>query len=203
MSPFGHVLVFTLCFSSGAAILFGGNTPVAHSRGRAVEQSCLALADQGSCQFYTCFEARLPCGRDWYILRSGQYYCNKIQRERSRFSAAGQQFLDAAQLCLTRSLKSEYEREYVDCHDLEHAAVANITPCYTENGFCNLLDSDARNFISVYELRDLFTRGAAKVWREIASLAASCGRQALQEFSSNTGGAITNFFNSLSDRFGK
>lgn len=197
------VFALCLCLSSVSARWFRSDPPVATSGGRAIEQSCLALADQGSCDFYTCFERRLPCGRDWYILRTGLYYCNKIERQRLNFSPEGQQFLSDAQRCLTRSLKDLYQRDYVDCHDLEHDAVANITSCFTDNGFCNVFETDSQHFFDIYEIRDLFSRGAAKVWRQIVSLATNCGGEALREFTANARQSAYSFFNSLTDRFGK
>lgn len=51
----------------------------------------------------------------------------------------GQQFLDDAQRCLTRSLKDMYERDFVDCHDLEHYAVQAIAPCFVGKTLPDLL----------------------------------------------------------------
>ncbi|CAG5133686.1 unnamed protein product [Candidula unifasciata] len=183
---------FCLCLSSVSASWFRSDPPVATSDGRAIDQSCLALADQGSCDFYSCFERRLPCGRDWYILKTGLYYCNKIERQKVSFSPEGQQFLSNAQRCLTQSLKDMYQRDYVDCHDLEHDAVANITRCFT--GFCDVFESDSEHFLEIYEIRDLFSRGAGKVWRQIVLLATRCGGDALREFTSNARQSAIQFY---------
>ncbi|BFZ08226.1 hypothetical protein BsWGS_11265 [Bradybaena similaris] len=201
------LFVSCVCLASVSAILFPRRTEVATSDGRSINQSCLALADIGSCEFYSCFERRLPCGRDGYILRTGHYYCNKIERERGNFSPEGQQFLTEVQSCLTSALKEMYQREYVNCHDLEHHAVEAITPCFMDNEFCDVFETDSEHFLDIYEVRDLFTAGAAKVWRQIAALATNCGGEALTRFSANAreaaSSAINNFFSSLSDRFGK
>ena len=172
---------------------------MATAQDRPINESCLALAEQGSCDFYTCFESRLPCGREGYMLRNGQYYCNKLNRNKSRFSPEGQQFLDDAQRCLTRSLKDMYERDFVDCHDLEHYAVQAIAPCFVDNGFCDIVEKDIEHFFDVYEFRDLFTRGAGKIWKTILNLGTRCGSEALTDLTSETG----DFIDSLFDRFGK
>ncbi|KAI8781712.1 hypothetical protein BgiMline_011539 [Biomphalaria glabrata] len=187
------VLCVLLCVTS--AFLFRSRVH-ARANGREIESSCLAHADAGSCEFYSCFERRLPCGRTWYILKTGQYYCNKMQSERSRFSAEGQQFLDAAQRCMTQALKDTYRRDDMDCHDLEHLAFNTVRPCFIENGFCGILGEDHGELFALFNVRDLFTRGAAKIWRTVFDLALTCARETISEVASNADTAISNIIDS-------
>jgi len=196
-----EILAFSLMVACSQAFLLSRGNPVADHEGRPVNQSCLALADEGSCQFYSCFEQRLPCGRDWYILRHGQYYCNKMQTERPNFSEQGQNFLSDAQRCMTQALKPLYQRDYVDCHVLEHQAVASITPCFIDNAFCSTFREEPDNFFQIYEFSDLFTRGAGKVWREITELTVRCGTEYLRDFSSEARNEMQDAFNGLRDSF--
>ncbi|XP_059161330.1 stanniocalcin-2-like [Physella acuta] len=192
-----RLMVAVIGVSVASAFFFRSGTPVATADDREVEESCLALADAGSCDFYTCFERRLPCGREWYILKTGHYYCNKMQRHKNSFTPEGQTFIDDAQRCLTQSLKEVYRREYIDCHTLEHQAIESISTCFIENDFCDVLQANADKFFRVYEFSDLFTQGAGKVWRQIVSLATRCGEQTLRQVSSGTIDRISTFFNSL------
>ncbi|CAL1544247.1 unnamed protein product [Lymnaea stagnalis] len=201
------VIVFLMMVSVSWALLFERSSPIASADDRAIAESCLALADQGSCEFYSCFESRLPCGREWYMLRTGHYYCNKMQRQKPNFSLAGQRFIEDAQRCLTQSLKDEYRLDDIDCHTLEHQAVDSITPCFINNDFCNAFRTDAAQFFRVYEFSDLFTRGAGKIWRQIVNMAAQCGGAAAREITSDTSETVINtvntFFDSLSRGVGK
>ncbi|XP_005101218.2 uncharacterized protein LOC101859417 [Aplysia californica] len=194
-----HVVLLALTVASCRAFWLSRGNPTALAEGRAVEESCLALADEGSCEFYTCFENRLPCGRDWYMLRHGQYYCNKMQRLSSTFTDAGQAFLSDAQRCLTQALKPLYQRDNVDCHSLEHQAVAAITPCFIDNAFCSVFRDNTDQFARIYDVGDLFTRGAGKVWREIAALALRCTHEYIRDFSSETHSNVVSSVNGMVD----
>ena len=55
-----------------------------------------------------------------------------------------------------------YRREYVNCHRLEHDAIGMIGPCFTDNGFCDIIVDNSRQFIEVFEFDDLFSAGSGK-----------------------------------------
>uniref|UniRef100_A0A0B6ZJE0 Stanniocalcin n=1 Tax=Arion vulgaris TaxID=1028688 RepID=A0A0B6ZJE0_9EUPU len=199
-----QLFLILLCVPTSFAFLFRRDTPIATAEG-AVNEACLNMAEQGSCEFYTCFENRLPCGRDWYMVRTGGHYCNTMRRQRTNFSPEGQRFLNDSQQCLTRSLKELYRRDHIDCQELEDAAMSAITPCFTENAFCDIFEIDASHFIDVYEFTDLFHVGANRVWRLIVSLATRCGSEALREHSSTVGerviDTLNSFFSYIEDSF--
>ncbi|KAH9503764.1 hypothetical protein Btru_066573 [Bulinus truncatus] len=196
MEFYHSVIFFCVALAVCNGFLFRPNAH-ASADGRAVEASCLELADAGSCDFYACFERRLPCGRSWYILKTGQYYCNKMQRRKPNFSAAGQRFIDDAQRCMTQFLKDTYRSDDVDCHSLEHRAIDSITPCFTDNGFCGILRHDSAELFNLFEFGDLFTRGAGKLWREIFSLAATCARETINEIASSAEEVVSNTVDSV------
>ncbi|KAK3767071.1 hypothetical protein RRG08_017946 [Elysia crispata] len=190
-----------LAFFVNASFAYFFQIPVAQSQGREVEQSCLAHAQNGNCEFYNCFERRLPCGRNYYMVKHGHYYCNKIVAATPRFTSAGQEFLGNITQCLMEPLQEIYTRDSVNCHDLEHEAVAAIAPCFNQHNFCEVLRSDAEEFFRIYEFHDLFTRGATKLWRAMMTIAANCGNQYARQFTSLASetllSSVNNFFSSL------
>ncbi|GFO19596.1 stanniocalcin-like protein [Plakobranchus ocellatus] len=195
------LLILAVLANASYAFLFTRTTPVAQAEGREVDETCLARAAEGDCEFYNCFEQRLPCGRDYYMLRQGHYYCNKMNTRKHLFTPAGQQFIENVQQCLMGPLQEIYTREFIDCHTLEHEAVAAIAPCFNEHNFCDTLETDSEEFFRVYEIGDLFTRGATKIWRAIFQIAGNCGTQMAREFTSDTSeslmSSINGFFSSL------
>lgn len=193
------LLGLTFLFVCSNAFFFNNRIQTATSDGRQVDQTCLAKADAGDCGFYECFEQRLPCGRDGYMVRSAQYYCNKIEREKPSFSEEGQQFLDDSKRCMMQRLKEHYQREYTDCHDLEHDAVASITPCFVDYAFCHIFREESGKFFNIYESSDLFRPGAAKVWREMFSLASSCSTELAAQAGSAISQSLDSMVNTLSD----
>ncbi|RUS85190.1 hypothetical protein EGW08_007016 [Elysia chlorotica] len=178
--------LFILAFLINASFAFLFNHPVAQAEGREAAQSCLDHAQSGNCEFYNCFEQRLPCGANYYMLKHGLYYCNKMVTRTPRFSPAGQEFLGNITKCLMEPLQEIYSRDSVDCHDLEHDAVAAIAPCFNQHNFCNVLRTDADEFFRIYEFSDLFTRGSVKLWRAMARIAADCGRHYTRQITSET-----------------
>ena len=74
----------------------------------------------------------------------------------------GQQFLMNSQQCVKERLLEYYRRDYVNCHRLEHNAIAMISPCYIDNGFCDIIVENSQQFIEVFEFNDLFRGGSGK-----------------------------------------
>lgn len=193
------LIVLALVAASAQAWLFNERTQTATSDDREVEQTCLDKADAGDCGFYECFERRLPCGRDGYMVRHGQYYCNKMEREKPTFSEEGQNFLDDAKRCMMQRLKEHYQREYTDCHDLEHDAIGSISDCFEDFAFCNVFRDESAKFWNIFEFSDLFRRGAGKIWREIFALTRQCSAVYLRDISSQAGQSISESINSMVD----
>jgi hypothetical protein len=191
----------TLCLmvASTQALWWGRGSRVASANGAAIDQNCLNLADQGSCEFYGCFEDRLGCGREWYIVRHGQYYCNKMQRLKENFNEAGQRFLEDAQRCMTQRLKNVYQRDMVDCHALEHSAVENTTACFTDNAFCSVFRDNSEHFMDIYEFSDMFTRSSGKLWRAVTALGTRCTAEYIRDLASDASSHIREGFNQISE----
>ncbi|GFS19013.1 stanniocalcin-like protein [Elysia marginata] len=195
------LFIIAILINASFAFWFHRPTPVAQADGREVDEACLQHAQNGNCEFYTCFDNRLPCGDDYYMKKHGSYYCNKTTNNMHRFTAAGQQFLTDIKVCLMEPLQELYTRDFIDCHDLEHEAVAAIAPCFNEYNFCEVLRTNAEEFFRIYEVTDLFTRGAGKIWRAILRIATDCGSQYTRQFSSDLSETLLNsandFMNSL------
>ncbi|KAK7500659.1 hypothetical protein BaRGS_00008234 [Batillaria attramentaria] len=183
MKVVGLFLVMSLG-AANAFWFFRNSETTATADGRPVDDTCEAYGEAGSCEFFDCFEQRLPCGRDFYMQRFGNHYCNRFESNMESFTEAGQEFLVNSRQCVTRRLLEYYRRDYVNCHDLEHDAIDMIGPCYTENGFCEIIGDNAEQFLNVFDISDLFDAGAGKLWRELLGLARHCGGQALTQFMS-------------------
>jgi hypothetical protein len=141
---------------------------------------CSALAIRGDCDFYSCFEKRLSCGKSWYNLKYGEQYCRDFKAYKKTFSPKGQKFITDAQKCLGRELLNYYNKYSIDCHDYTHEAFRAMSRCYMNNGFCEVLSKDAINFVSVFQPQHLFQRGALKIWREIVRIAYHCEPEAVK-----------------------
>lgn len=51
-----------------------------------VDSQCVAHGEAGRCDFYKCFEDRLPCGEQGYMIKYGQPYCARFERVYTAFS---------------------------------------------------------------------------------------------------------------------
>ena len=67
-----------------------------------------------------------------------------------------------SQRCVTLRLVEYYRRDYVNCHDLERDAIAMIGPCFTDNGFCDIIVDNSQQFIEVFQFNDLVGSGSVK-----------------------------------------
>ncbi|GFN82257.1 stanniocalcin-like protein [Plakobranchus ocellatus] len=191
------IVTLTTCLlllSSSAANgwLFWRSYPSARSRGMAVDPACLALAMEGSCDFYLCFEQRLECGKNWYNVKYGEPYCRDFKAYYNRFSETGQKFINASQVCISNELLNWYERSKIDCHDYTHFAFKALSRCYMKSGFCEAMRSDGINFATIFQPKHLFSRGALKIWREILRLTYFCEPQAVKD-------VVMTFYESIHD----
>lgn len=196
-----RALLLPLLLSSCEGFWFLSNdrTQTATANDRPVDSTCLANIATGNCAFYTCFEQRLPCGREGYITRHGAYYCNRMAGAKSTFDAQGQAFLDNAQRCMMTRLREYYSKDYFDCHDMEHEAVANVTACFLENDFCTVFRANHQKFWNVFELRDLFSTGANKIWHAVMNLSVRCSQEFFSHSINNMNQQLHNTNNALMD----
>merc|ERR1711976_22404 len=66
---------------------FGRNEETtATAQRRPVDDTCESFGEAGTCAFFNCFEQRLPCGHDWYIMRFGNKYCNRFESRMETFT---------------------------------------------------------------------------------------------------------------------
>ncbi|PVD35234.1 hypothetical protein C0Q70_06515 [Pomacea canaliculata] len=167
-------LVLTLGCADAWWIFSRNNERTATADGRPVDSACVAHGQSGNCEFFNCFEQRLPCGREFYMQRYGNFYCNRFQTFMPSFTAAGQEFLRNTQQCMNQRLLDTYSRDYVNCHNLEHDAVAAVGDCYRRHGFCDIIGDNAQ-----------------QLWREILGLARHCGGQALTRFMASVSSRVS------------
>jgi len=89
--------------------------------------------------------------------------------------------------------------DYFDCHDMEHEAVANITACFLENDFCTVFRANHQKFWNVFELRDLFSTGANKIWQAVMNLSVRCSQQYFSHSMNNMNQHLQSTNNALLD----
>ena len=89
-----------------------------------------------SCEFYTCMENQLACGKKGYFRSFGQPYCKKYLENQSTFSSAAQNWLEDVRQCLQERL-IETSLKYA-CPQIHKAAIQSHIGCYVDTGFCEL-----------------------------------------------------------------
>ncbi|XP_025088642.1 uncharacterized protein LOC112560798 [Pomacea canaliculata] len=168
----------------------------ATAKGKPVDSQCVAHGEAGRCDFYKCFEDRLPCGEQGYMIKYGQPYCARFERVYTAFSPQGQDFINGTSQCLTRGLLHLYRTDTVDCHRLSHDAFDLISSCYSANGFCDVVKENAAVFADVFQARHLFMHGALKIWKEIMEIIYQCNPDQIHKFASFAIGISNRLWNS-------
>jgi len=185
-------LMLVVCVAQASAWFFTSNDKVVNPTD-AVNATCEALAAQGDCEFFKCFERRFQCGQDYYMKKFAQKYCRKFNMAMNTFDPAGRQFLVNSRSCVMTRLLLYYRQDRMNCDTLQDDAVQMTTPCYLENNFCDIIDNNAQSFISVFEFGD-----ASSLISELARIAGSCGGNALSGFwntmSGHVRGSLARFF---------
>ncbi|XP_005091280.1 uncharacterized protein LOC101850623 [Aplysia californica] len=185
------VLVLLDVVAVSQAWFFFRSYPTAKAKTQ-VDAKCSELAVKGDCGFYSCFERRLTCGRNWYNVKYGEPYCRDFRAFQKTFSEKAQRFINDSQVCMGRELLEWYQRDSLNCHDFTHEAFRAMSRCYIHSGFCDVIIKDAVNFLSIYQPQHLFQRGALKIWREILRITYHCDPDSIKEI-------IQTLFESMKD----
>jgi len=172
------LLVVLVASQSADAWWFSDPEPTIRQAAAGFDQSCLdAVATEGSCAFFDCFEQRFPCGEDFYVEKFGKKYCQRFAQATNNFNAIGQEFLVNSQRCIMGRIAEHYGNASVNCDRLDDLAIASTYPCYHDNGFCNVIDDNTAAFLDIFDFSDAFA-----LRNQLTSLAGTCGDRALSNF---------------------
>ena len=125
------------------------------------DQHCIDLANNGDCEFYSCFENRRNCGPNGYMIGYGGKYCHRFGQHYDSFNAAGKKWIDCARKCLTKALIQSYQANAPagnECANVTSLAFHTHVDCYHDCGFCHVWNSNKLALLSVYQLGDFLAQ---------------------------------------------
>jgi len=149
------VCVSIIISQSTASILINSlTTSPSQEAVRPIDESCVAHAHNGICQFYTCFEERHPCSTPNYALDYGWRFCSRFDTHFSRLNLAGQKWLNGTRKCAMEHLLSFYQEESIVCSEVAAEMKDSHASCEVENGLCSgrMLTDNKRVFTDVYTI---------------------------------------------------
>lgn len=115
----------------------------------AINQTCLKLASQHDCSFYSCFEKRFPCGSNYWIDKWGHKYCLRMKNSFSNFDKNGQNLIEQISNCLMDKLVKLrfYTLNNINCEQLRLAGQRIVHDCYVANSklFCSAIEGKNRD----------------------------------------------------------
>lgn len=138
------------------------------------DDDCILKANQGDCDFYTCFENRRNCGVEGYMLAYGRKYCNRFGEHYDNFTFAGQKWIKCTRQCLTSALIDNYRADTPagnGCDEVISHAFLTHVDCYVDCGFCNIWDNNIGALLKVFSVKDLLQ---LKVTAQITSVSNRC-----------------------------
>lgn len=100
---------------------------------------CLPSSD--SCEFYSCLENKMKCGKKGYLIKIGKKYCENFLKLDGNLSVDGEIWLDSTRACLQQKLLVNYQNG-VECSQLKKITVNDHVDCYIQNGYCSLRVKD-------------------------------------------------------------
>lgn len=121
------------------------------------------------CDFFKCFEKRIPCGKDFWIMNWGHKYCTRYANPNfiREFTNSGKKFLNFVNKCLPRALKKLYKikADQVSCKALSRAAFQAQANCYQHlnSNFCKGFVENKSLFIKVLDKSDFFNMDSISV----------------------------------------
>lgn len=141
-----------------------------------------ANSAQPSCAVYdACFAKFCPCQGDpaEYFISYGKKYCTSFLGH-AGFSAAGNQWRDAALVCLQERIVPHLPLSTAsacDCSAMRGTAFDAHVACYTQAGasICDLPAADLKEIWRIIDMADLFT---SEGWRQMRDVAAICSSSA-------------------------
>lgn len=158
------------------------NDEVENAPARERDSACEAKADRGECSFYDCFEERYPCGECGFARDYAMYNCERFTNPRfyNNFNSQGRQWVNNTGRCLTKKMKTLYERPSLSCRETKTYMLGVISDCYVQSGFCDIMIGNARALVDVYEV-DNFLQSIG-VFREVFQIASHCAEGVAQRF---------------------
>ncbi|XP_064608593.1 uncharacterized protein LOC135472830 [Liolophura sinensis] len=145
-----------------------------------VTDSCLQMARNGSCGFYSCLESRFPCSPHSFALEHGQRYCHRFEQHLADFTPNGREWVIAAKKCQTRFLLERYQHDVANCHTLNRVGWDRMSDCYLWEGFCRISWENKDALWQVFQARDLLH--TTRIWRELLQLTRSCSGYNIHRF---------------------
>ncbi|KAE9552024.1 hypothetical protein FO519_004787 [Halicephalobus sp. NKZ332] len=133
--------------------------------------------DCTNCNFYQCYENKMKCGSNGYLIAYGKKYCDRFNSTLSRFDPAGKQWVSCVRQCLINFLKPSCNtypnNAFKDsCDKLKDAAFKSHVKCYTDCGFCNICKTNKLALIATYQFSDFFFSIA---WKQVEDTMKHCG----------------------------
>lgn len=102
---------------------------------------------RSSCDFYSCVEKEMPCGKDGYFIGFGDRFCRRFDNILDKLSPEGKTWFFNARQCLTGKILSR--NKYNNCQEIEEKSYNDHKPCYMDTGYCDLTSSDKFQIMKV------------------------------------------------------
>jgi hypothetical protein len=121
------------------------------------------------CEFFKCFEERIPCGNNYWIMNWGYKYCIRYADPNfvQKFTKSGKKFLKYLNKCLPHALKKLYksEKKQISCSSISKQAFKAQSQCYqnVESNFCKAFTENKSLFIKVLDKADMFNMDSLAV----------------------------------------
>ncbi|XP_060064824.1 uncharacterized protein LOC132545166 [Ylistrum balloti] len=121
---------------------------------------CERKAEEGSCDFFDCYEARFPCRRCGFAANPERNFCRRFFNPNNyrNFDVQGQQWIRSAHLCLTRIMLSLYVQNTVSCAVSKRIMMNAVSNCYLGNSelsFCDMFETNQFAFFRLYDIRNM------------------------------------------------
>ena len=136
-------------------IFFSATTSFAS--GDLSDSPCVELTD--SCEFYSCIEEELKCGKRGYPIDFGMKYCNQYDRKIKYFSKLGSEWVQKTKTCLINKIIGIENLK--SCDDLKKQAFKHHSPCYLDAGYCELTSDDKTAVLYIIQ-SSLFNSGVIR-----------------------------------------
>lgn len=125
-----------------------------------------------SCEFYSCLETEMNCGKKGYLVKIGKRYCENFLALDGKLSAYGEIWLDSTRKCLQQNLLVNYHNG-VECSELKKLTVEDHVECYVQNGYCGLRLKDQLKVTGLI-LREFLSTPSYIIRNILAMLPNSC-----------------------------
>lgn len=131
-----------------------------------IDENCLEILNSSNitnlerCEFYSCFEKRFPCGKEYWIMNWGYKYCRRYANENfaRNFTIIGQKLLNHVNRCLPKHFEKIYKSSRpISCKKLYNKAFEAQTNCYLniQKDFCSAFSQNKFFFIKAMDNSDI------------------------------------------------